>query len=262
MSIIHQALKKIEGERTNGGLTYISSTNERKKRINPYLLVILILLTFFFIFMITVFYLNKSEMGDTNILSQPGNAAIHAEDINLSSHNGATAGLPETDKVAEARKHNMAGIELYNSGKLEKAIEEFKTAVRLMPSYTEAYNNMGLAFMDIGNIDSAKVFFEIALQLRPEYPESLNNYGALLNDEGMNIEAIEYLKRAIEFAPMSPDPHLNIAISFEKIGRLNDAISYYEGFLRLTDKDNYATRDDVMNKVAVLKELYLAKVGN
>jgi tetratricopeptide (TPR) repeat protein len=261
MSIIHQALKKIEVVQGSGGLIYVSSTTERKKRINPFFLIVLTLLTVFFIIMTTLFYLDKSGMGGVNILSQPGNVAIHTEDTKLNSLNAVTTGLSETDKIAEAKKHNLAGIELYNSGKLEEAIEEFKTAVRLMPSHAEAYNNTGLAFMDIGNIDGAKVLFELALQLRPEYPESLNNYGALLNDEGMSIEAIEYLRRAIKFAPTSPDPHLNIAISFEKIGRLKDAISHYESFLRLADKGNYATRD-VMNKVVILKELYLAKVGN
>jgi Flp pilus assembly protein TadD len=48
------------------------------------------------------------------------------------------------------------GVELADKGAVDAAISSYKQALKIMPDYAEAYNNLGLVLMKKGQIATAK----------------------------------------------------------------------------------------------------------
>lgn len=55
----------------------------------------------------------------------------------------------------KARPHNNLGYAYMKVGRLEEALEEFKTAVRIEPNFAEAQNNIGYLYMKMGQLQEA-----------------------------------------------------------------------------------------------------------
>ena len=51
--------------------------------------------------------------------------------------------------------HNNLGVALRDQGKLEEAVAEFRTAIRLNPDYAEAHYNLGFALHSQGKLEEA-----------------------------------------------------------------------------------------------------------
>jgi Flp pilus assembly protein TadD len=60
-------------------------------------------------------------------------------------------------------------------GKLADAIDQFREAIRLRPTYVEAYNNLGTALAFQGKREEAVEQFQQALTLQPGYAEARRN---------------------------------------------------------------------------------------
>ncbi len=180
------------------------------------------------------------------------------------------------------RAHNGLGLVYYNSGELNKAQNEFETAIKLQPFYEEAYVNLGLAYMDKNELEKAiSVFtrgiklnpnnplfhlnlgityakanmsiqaidsFKKAAKLQPENPTIYNNWGLLYAGIGMRKEAIAMFKKAISLDSKYADAHFNLGTAYALDKRFKDAVKEYEITLKLNP----------MNVLAI-KQLELAK---
>ncbi len=51
---------------------------------------------------------------------------------------------------SEAEKHNDAGFELFQQGRLEEAVAEFTKAIQVDPNFGVAYHNRGAAYGRLG----------------------------------------------------------------------------------------------------------------
>ncbi|MBI3986465.1 MAG: tetratricopeptide repeat protein, partial [Lentisphaerae bacterium] len=61
-------------------------------------------------------------------------------------------------KSSEADKHYQKGVELWNEGKVDEAIEEFRKTTKLNPSAAGAYYNLGLAYYRKGDVSKATAY--------------------------------------------------------------------------------------------------------
>ena len=75
------------------------------------------------------------------------------------------------------------------SGKAEKAIEEFKTLIKVDPS-ARSYAFMGLSYRHLGRFDEARKYFEEGLKLDPHNVSCLFNLGYIEERQG-NVAAAE-----------------------------------------------------------------------
>ena len=139
--------------------------------------------------------------------------------------------------------YNIIGISYINIQKPEKAIINFKTALRLNKKYSEARGNLGAALLSIkstdeaiiqlekalkenpqnymawnslGNakksknlIDEAKGSFKKALVLEPKYLNALNSYGVLLSEEQEYKNAIKQFEKALDISSTDLDVFKN-----------------------------------------------------
>jgi tetratricopeptide (TPR) repeat protein len=257
MSIIHEALQKIEAEKGRERSVLASATQKRAGRNGSYRR--LILLIALLVSTVGIVFLYKGDLGNGE-----GDPIHQSDQRKGGKAEGGGGPLQKSNKQAsaafqEAREQNLRGIALFKAGNLEGAIKEFKATVTMLPSFAEAYNNLGQALAIGGKTAEAEVHFKKALALRPDYPEGLNNYGALLNGRGESSEAIKHLRRAISIKPTYPDPYLNLAISLENSGSLKEAISYYNKYLEFTGSDTLLA-GEIMDKITLLRRVYLAEV--
>ena len=71
--------------------------------------------------------------------------------------------------VDDAGAHYRLGNALTDQGKLEEAIAEYRTAIRLKPDYADAHTNLGAALNDQGKFAEAIPELREAIRLKPDY---------------------------------------------------------------------------------------------
>ena len=117
------------------------------------------------------------------------------------------------------------------------AVKEFNKAIRLVPSYTLAYNNRGYAYHKLGEDQRAIQDLDKAIQLDPNYAKAYNNRGIAYGRLGQYQQAIEDFDKAIQLDP-------------------NYAMAYYNRGLSYGRLGNYAKRDADKTKACSLDSEY------
>lgn len=78
----------------------------------------------------------------------------------------------------------QAGLNLFNQGQYEKAVNHFTRAIELDPEYGEAYLYLGRSHVNLGNWAQAIIPLRTAYRLAP--PESQKEIGSILLDALMS----------------------------------------------------------------------------
>ena len=71
----------------------------------------------------------------------------------------------------------MLGVALMNQGEVNKAIYQFREAIRLEPDLATAHNNLGSALASQGKLDEAIAEFREAIRLKPDDAVAHTNLG-------------------------------------------------------------------------------------
>jgi tetratricopeptide (TPR) repeat protein len=107
--------------------------------------------------------------------------------------------------------HELWGIVLCDAkGEYDKAILEFKEAIRLDPRHAQTHFNLGQANRKKGQIDDAIRAYREAVRLKPDYGEAHNRLAVALKDNRQFDEAIAEFGEAIRRDPKNADPHINL----------------------------------------------------
>ncbi|MBI5970826.1 MAG: tetratricopeptide repeat protein [Deltaproteobacteria bacterium] len=132
------------------------------------------------------------------------------------------------------------GIELYRAGKLDDALSQLKLALVAAPDNPVIHNNIGAVYAAKNEYTIAEQFFIKASELNPNYAEAFNNRGAVVIKQGGDTplgrggEAIGYFKKALAINPGYVDAHLNAASAYEKNGDAESALTHYRSYLELS----------------------------
>ena len=164
------------------------------------------------------------------------------------AHHNLGIELFERGQVDEALEHYRTAATLYPEGDLEQsdlglalmekgfyteAIQHFEKALTLNPKLLPAHNNLALAYSNIGNYDQAVSHFRIALQIDPNALGTLMNLGSVLKRQGRQDEAIECYRQAAERFPTEVEPLRRLAVILSEKGQTAQAIMVYQQALRI-----------------------------
>ena len=150
-----------------------------------------------------------------------------------------------TAAVATRPRSPMAravlGQALQAQGKLDEAIAQQRTALRLKPDYDVAHLTLGFSLRDQGKLDEATAEFREALRLTPD--EALTHYslGLALRDQGKVDEAIAEFREAVRLTPDEASTHRDLGFALRAQGNVDEATAEFREALRLTP-DNGADR--------------------
>ncbi len=121
----------------------------------------------------------------------------------------------------------LIGIYLKNTNKLDEAVNYFKRAIEINPSFANAYSSLGALLRDRfrGELEQAIVYLQKAVKLNPNLAEAYCNIAVCLQDKGQIEEAIAHLETAIELKPSLAEAHYCMAMCLQNKGELDAAIS-------------------------------------
>lgn len=103
---------------------------------------------------------------------------------------------PGSSVLFDAVSLNISGDGYYQAGEIERAVQEFETAVRLDPSNVNVHNSLGVCFGVLGDYDRARAEFQEAVRLDPEETMAVYNIGLLDLLAGNLEKALEQFLKA------------------------------------------------------------------
>jgi tetratricopeptide (TPR) repeat protein len=119
---------------------------------------------------------------------------------------GANANTPKQkeylDQLVAAypndeRAHFTAGGFYFAQQDFAKAIEHYKKATELAPTYSPAFNILGYAYRQTGDYANAEQAFKKYIELIPNDPNPYDSYAELLLKMGKFSESIEQYRKAL-----------------------------------------------------------------
>jgi eukaryotic-like serine/threonine-protein kinase len=129
--------------------------------------------------------------------------------------------------------HMSLGTALFDLGKVEEAIAEYREALRLGPEYPSIHNNLGNALRDQGKVEEAIAEFREALRIKPDFAVARNNLGNALLDQGKTGEAIAEYHEALRLKLDYAETHCNLGIALKRHGKIDEAIAEFREALRI-----------------------------
>ncbi len=128
-------------------------------------------------------------------------------------------------------------IEAYNAGvgstsPMEK-VGAYATAVKLLPSFYEAWFNLGVAYAATGNPPSAVEAYRRAVALRPDAIEPQRNLGRVLLAQSDLDAAAACFQRAVELAPDDAASYNDVGEAQRRSGNLDAAAESFGKALAL-----------------------------
>ena len=183
--------------------------------------------------------------------------------------------------------HNNLGLAYLVRDKIDDAEIHFKKSLSIKNDYTDARNNLGRLYIDVGLYNKAITELEIAAtDLTYQYPEkswsnlgqayflsgqyekakkslqksvkerrdscfTMNYYGRSLFELKNYKAAAESLDQAVRLCEKSnfEEPHFYSALSFYKIGNVDQARARFNEVLQLYPKSHYAIKAKEMLEI-------------
>ncbi len=139
--------------------------------------------------------------------------------------------------------HDNLGLAYTDRGLIDKAIEQFESAVKIEPTYPEAHANLGNVYNYKGMFNEAIEQLQAAIQLRPKNPEAYNNLGIAYYGKGLFDKAIESYQTSLKLRPENENVYFNLATAYYGRGFLDKSIECYQTALVLDPKDAEAHKN-------------------
>ncbi len=147
-------------------------------------------------------------------------------------------GEPSRENLAVA--FNNRGIAYRAKDLPDRAIEDYDTAIMLMPEYTFAYYNRGLARYAEGLYDAAIGDYDMVLRLEPNDAEVINNRGVAHHGKGDFERAIADYDAAVALDPGYAYAYYNRGNANRALGRYPLAVDDYDKAIELDPNDDEA----------------------
>src|SRR5262249_50842845 len=126
----------------------------------------------------------------------------------------ATVSAAEVDPAvpSAAQKEFDKAASLANAGNETDAIEHYKRALEIYPSYLKARNDLGVRYLKLNRLREAQEQFELAIDANPKAFNPRLNLGIVLVKQKQFSDAREHLRTADSIDSSSPAVHLYLGI--------------------------------------------------
>jgi tetratricopeptide (TPR) repeat protein len=150
---------------------------------------------------------------------------------------------PATDPSV-AWAHNLIGNTLYDQGKKDDAMAEYREAIRLQPRFGLPHTSLGIVLNAEGKSEEAVTECQKGIDLDPKSPSAHAGFcyvlGVMHKSEAAKTEcdtAINEYRMSIETDPYEPTPHVKMALLLRSLGRTDQAIKEFRTALDLAPHD-------------------------
>jgi tetratricopeptide (TPR) repeat protein len=133
----------------------------------------------------------------------------------------------------DERAHFNLGGYYFAQQDFAEAIQHYKQATTIAPSYSPAYNILGYAYRQNGDFANAEQSFKKYIELIPTDPNPYDSYGELLLKMGKYDDSIVQYRKALSIDPNFAASHLGIAADLMYSGKADEAAAELKA---ITDK--------------------------
>jgi Flp pilus assembly protein TadD len=142
---------------------------------------------------------------------------------------------------ADAALHDDAALLYLELGRVESAIDHFKTSLALKPGSAQAHYNLGTALTVARRLDEAAREYRTAIQLDAGYANAHNNLGNVLLAQQKFDDAIREFEDVTRLQPKSVAGFRNLAAAHAAAGQFDRAVTAADAALRLVPPEPLAT---------------------
>jgi tetratricopeptide (TPR) repeat protein len=123
----------------------------------------------------------------------------------------------------DERAHfNLAGY-YFGQQDYPQAIEHYKKATELTPSYSSAYNLLGYAYRQSGDYANSEKAFQKYIELIPKDPNPYDSYAELLLKMGRFDDSVTQYRKALAIEPTFLNAYQGIAMDLMYLGKPDQA---------------------------------------
>lgn len=140
------------------------------------------------------------------------------------------------------QNHNNLGDLYGRRGDLNRAIEEFQTAIILLPDYADAYHNLANTYVQIGKIDLAIENYKKAIHYNPQLWQSYLNLASLYFDLEKYDDSVAAVQESIKINPQNPNNYLLLGADFLKQNKTAEAKTQFLNVLKLDPNNQGAIK--------------------
>jgi len=239
MSLIHDALEKAgESKRppVGSGLMSIKSSDDRREpRFPPRTIGLLVVLG------LAIAFLAYTRL----VPSGKSIPSAHIERGLNAKKNELVGGV----KFLKKNAYNS-----FKAGDLKSALKYYSDAAVVAPSDPEIWNNLGLISERRGDDIAARKNYEKALGLKQDYAEALNNLAVLEMKKGNSGRAFDDLNNALKIRSTYPEANFNMAVLYDIMNKPENALKFYEKFLKLAGNFPNNVVESVRRRAASLEQ--------
>lgn len=147
---------------------------------------------------------------------------------NTGDHKGAEKAFRRGLELApqDAELLNALGWTLFQDGRPEEAVAEYKRALATKADQPKAHNNLALVLVELGKLDEAADHFRQSLAIEPK-AEIYSDLGFVLARLGQSDDAFANYQKALALDPSCGSAHFNLAVSLVQAGKLHEAEGHY-----------------------------------
>ncbi len=155
----------------------------------------------------------------------------------------------------DERAHFLLGNGYFGQQQYAEAIEQYRKAAAINPSFSPAYNSLGYAYRPLEKYADAEVAFKKYIDLIPSDPNPYDSYAELLMKTGRFDESIAQYRKALAVDPHFSNSRVGIATDMMYQGKHAEAAASMDEFYR-------AARDDGDRRFALFaKGVILVDAG-
>jgi tetratricopeptide (TPR) repeat protein len=142
------------------------------------------------------------------------------------------------NRVVKVEPSSVVGLDklgeaLYQKGKMSEAITLYERALAIEPWNTEALNNLAICFIDTKQYDKALFFAISAATAKPTDGKAFNTLGEIYFARNEYQNALHCFRRALSIDATIPLRNFNIALTLEKMGKIDEACRYWMRYFDL-----------------------------
>jgi tetratricopeptide (TPR) repeat protein len=133
--------------------------------------------------------------------------------------------------------HYNFACALNAQGRIDEAIEEYRTAIRIQPA-AAAYRSLGAAYQAKGLLQESVEQYELALRLLPGDADTHTLLAAAYAESGDLDKAIEHFRMIVQLQPDSANAQYNLGAAYLEKGLPMEAIPHLESAVRLNPAES------------------------
>lgn len=115
------------------------------------------------------------------------------------------------------------GVSYLINGQIDKAIQQFREALKMKPGFAVAHKNLGEAFLRQGRLREAEAEYKKAISINPSDWSAYFGLGMALARQQKFAEAIPSFAKSLRLNPFNAEAHNNLAVALFVTGDYSGA---------------------------------------